>query len=116
MKILLLLILQLNIEAADTANTPAANFRKEDYPLDDKYKGGPYLIYDCERKHYACVDVDGHELCKTARQKSIDEKTKEYACAPLKIFDEKKKCIIKNYEVMERNAWKRFCFIKSTST
>lgn len=113
MKGLLIFLVILSVEAAET---PAKNFRKEDYPLDDKYKGGPYLIYDCERKHYACVDVDGHELCKTARQKSIDEKAKEYACAPLKMFDEKTKCVLKNYEVMERNAWKRFCFIKLTST
>lgn len=86
--------------------------KKQDYPLDERYKGGEHLIYDCQRKHYACVNQDGYDQCSAARVKSQEQKAAEYACAPLKSFQSKKSCVIKNYEVMEKNAWKRFCFPK----
>jgi hypothetical protein len=83
-----------------------------DYPMDEHYKAGDNLIYDCARKHYACVSNDGLEKCQNAREESIEKKQKEFACAPLKKFDEKTKCVVKNYQVVDQNAWKRFCYPK----
>jgi len=86
--------------------------QQTEYPMDGRYKAGDNLIYDCARKHYACVNKDGWELCQNNREESIEKKQKEYACAPLKQFAENDKCILKNYQVEESNAWKKFCFPK----
>ena len=51
-----------------------------DYPLDDRYKGGSNLIFDCQRQHYACVDKDGLQLCKEAREKSMQLKVVSTCC------------------------------------
>lgn len=84
----------------------------EEYPLDDRYKAGKFLIYDCQRKHYACVNQDGNNSCIERREESKAKNAGEYDCAPLKTFPDKKNCLLKNYEVVEMNAWKRFCFPK----
>lgn len=83
-----------------------------DYPIDLKYKAGSYLIYDCKRSHYACVDKDGHSSCKEERAFAIQTKEKALPCAPLKKFDDKKSCVLKQYEVVAINAAKRFCYPK----
>lgn len=83
-----------------------------DYAIDDHYKAGNNLIYECARKHYVCVNNDGWEKCTAAREYSIERKEKVYLCAPLKKYDEKTKCVVKNYQVVEKNVWKRFCFPK----
>lgn len=84
----------------------------EEYPLDDRYKAGKFLIYDCQKKHYACVNQDGNNSCIERREEGKVKNTQEYDCAPLKSFQDKKSCLLKNYEVVEMNAWKRFCFPK----
>ncbi len=86
--------------------------RKPDFQIDDRYKAGEHLIYDCQKKHFACVNLDGYTLCEVARTKSRELKQTELACAPLKSFQNKKSCLLTNYNVIERNAWKRFCFPK----
>lgn len=86
--------------------------QQADYPMDERYKAGDNLIYDCARKHYVCVNKDGWEKCQNAREISMEKMQKEYACAPLKQFSENEKCVLKNYQVEESNAWKRFCFPK----
>jgi hypothetical protein len=80
------------------------------YKIDTRYFAGKYLIYDCERKHYACVDLAGHSKCKEMRQSSIENKSKLYPCAPLSAFDDKKSCVEKSYNLVELNTAKRFCY------
>ena len=86
--------------------------RKPDYQITNRYKGGPYLIYDCVGEFYACVDQDSSEKCREKRDVSISKKETRLPCAPLKQFNDKKSCLQKNYEVLESVAVKRFCFPK----
>jgi hypothetical protein len=86
--------------------------RKSDYTINDRYHAGPYLIFDCRGKYYACVDDVSNDNCSERRKESIELKKKIYPCAPLKKFDDKEKCLYKNYEVVESVAMKRFCYPK----
>lgn len=89
-----------------------ADSKKSDYKIDWKYTAGSYLIYDCIRGSYACVNSAGYENCKEERAFSISKKADQYPCAPLEIFSNKKICLVKNYELLALNAPRRFCYPK----
>lgn len=112
MKIFVLLFFTFVISAAHSASDQMDEGRKPDYPIDWKYKAGDYLIYDCDRGHYACVDKDGYTNCDEERKYALEVKAKIYPCAPLKKFTDKKECIQKQYEILAINANKRFCYPK----
>lgn len=102
-------------EAAVVAAKPAEDLlevRKSNYQMNARYKAGPFLIYDCQGEYYACVDKDGSEKCREDRDASINKKEKRYPCSPLKTFENKEACLVKNYEVIESLALKRFCYPK----
>lgn len=107
MKLAFLMALTLGLARSEEVDN-----RLQNYSLNDRYKGGEHLIYDCQRKHYACVDLAGFSLCRDRREENLKLKAPEYDCAPLQSFQDKKSCVLKNYEIMEKNAWKRFCFPK----
>ncbi|MBC7714477.1 MAG: hypothetical protein H7177_14120 [Rhizobacter sp.] len=86
--------------------------KKANYPINDYYKAGNFLIYNCENDYYVCVDEDAFKLCGDKRKEAIDKKLKYYPCAPLNKFPTKAKCGEKNYEVIESLAKKRFCYPK----
>ena len=83
-----------------------------DYEINWKYKAGEYLIYDCERRHYACVNHEGNSNCLEERNFAIKKKLNNYPCAPLAKFDDKKSCVEKNYKIVDIDAPKRFCYPK----
>jgi hypothetical protein len=97
---------------AAKSNEELIETKKSNYQINGRYKGGAYLIYDCENEFYACVDQDGSEKCREKRNTSITKKETRLPCAPLKQFEDKKTCLKKNYEVLESVAVKRFCFPK----
>jgi len=94
------------------SNDVVIETKKSNYQITNRYKAGPYLIYDCTGEFYACVDQDGSENCRQKRDVSITKKEPRLPCAPLKSFADKKSCLQKNYEVLESAAVKRFCFPK----
>ena len=104
---------QVKVEPIGTIETdPVIQIKREEYQLDWKYRAGEYLIYDCERSHYACVSKDGQNNCLEERKFALESKSDKYPCTPLKKFDDKKSCIQKGYQLVDVNAIKRFCFPK----
>lgn len=85
---------------------------KIDYQIDWKYKAGEYLIFDCERSHFACVNIDGDDNCREERKFAMEKMASSYPCAPLKKFKDKKSCVEKSYQLVDLNALKRFCYPK----
>lgn len=83
---------------------------KSDYQIDTINNAGEFLIYDCAKKHYACVDQNSFQNCQEERQKSISLKKSQLSCTPLKKFDDKIACIKGNYKVVDSMTLKRFCF------
>ena len=51
----------------------------------------------------------GRTECDSDRKRAIDDKLTQYPCAVLKSFATKKECLEKNYEVVNINAFKRYC-------
>ena len=122
MKIFLFLLLSsmaIQIRAEEDATSlalPVENkpvLRNTNYQINKKYKAGAYLIYDCKSEYYTCVDDEGFKECRKDRDVSINKKLKHYPCAPLKAFLSVEACLVKNYEVIESLAFKRFCFPKN---
>lgn len=97
---------------ADLSAEQSLETKKIDYQIDWKYKAGEYLVFDCERSHYACVTSEGYENCQEERSFSLAKKEGRLPCAPLKKFKNKKSCVEKNYELVDINALRRFCYPK----
>lgn len=85
-------------------------FAVENYLIDWHYHAGAYLIYDCEREHYACVDLDANDNCREERNFAKEKKLPMLPCAPLKKFENKILCVEENYKVVDLGAKKRFCY------
>ncbi len=83
-----------------------------DYKIDWLYSAGNYLVYDCEKKHYACVTKINYNDCLENRKLAIDKKSEMYPCAPLAKFEDKKSCVLESYKIVDLNQVKRFCYPK----
>lgn len=86
--------------------------QRPDYKIDWKYTAGEYLIYDCERRYYACVSKVSNELCIEERKIALNEHASVYPCAALTKLEDKKACVLKSYQIVDLNAIKRFCYPK----
>jgi hypothetical protein len=82
---------------------------KAGFKIDRKYYGGEYLIYNCEKGHFACVDSSSFLNCKNGRKLALENKKLILPCAPLEKFKDKILCVQKNYELVHLNAVKGFC-------
>ena len=109
--VFLFLIISMN-SFAETEAEKYAQSRKTDYKIDWKYNAGEYFIYDCERKNYACVNLEGNTNCLEERNFAIEKKETSYPCAPLGKFNDKKSCVEKSYKIVDINALRRFCYPK----
>lgn len=61
--------------------------------ISSKYYSGQFLIYDCESKHWSCVDKDGFKECQESRDQSKKEFKTYLKCAPIKEYKNLKECI-----------------------
>jgi hypothetical protein len=102
----------IKLEVKKTEAEIYAESIKTDYKMDWKYSAGEYLIYDCERKHFACIDKSSQENCVEERAFALAQKLPSLPCAPLKKYTDKTACVHENYKVVDINALKRFCYPK----
>lgn len=104
MNLVLILFLSTNLFAT-----------REDYPINAQYRGGPNLIYNCNKKLFVCASNVAKEDCEEERKAGMDLKVENYPCAVLKTFTTKKECLEKNYEYVNVNALKKYCRKKRES-
>ena len=76
------------------------------------YFSGEYLIYDCKKGHFACVDVDSFEDCQESRAHFIKISEPTLPCAPLKKFPHFDDCEKAQYKEIESPKKREFCFLK----
>jgi len=76
------------------------------------YFSGEYLIYDCIKGNFACVDADSFEDCQEARAFSIKISQSILPCAPLKKYPHFDDCEKAQYKEIESPKKKEFCFLK----
>lgn len=117
------LICSASLFASDekTQKDPKENIRQEkidkyelraDKHIGPKLFSGSYLIYDCQKKFYACVNDFSFEECTEKRAKSIADNKKIYACAPIKKFNSYLECSEYNLKIIDEGMTTRFCFPK----
>lgn len=58
----------------------------------DKYMAGPHLVYDCEDKHWVCVDEDNKKDCVDDREQRELDKFRSLKCTYARTFDDKPSC------------------------
>ncbi len=82
---------------------------KPEYLISDIYRTGEYLIYDCKKRHFACVNKESFVRCKEKRQESFRLRYSHHPCVPLKNFKEQDLCFKKQLELIEQIPDKKFC-------
>ena len=74
-----------------------------------KYLRGANLIYDCKKRHFACVNNDNFEVCKEEREESFRLNKTVLACAPLKTYKDIGECEKEQKELVAKVPSKKFC-------
>ena len=92
----------------NSLETKLSNFK-----IDRDNRAGEYLIFDCKKKAYTCVDENSYENCKMLREDSKLKRSRKLTCAPLRKFADREKCLIENYKAIEAVNFERFCFPKN---
>ena len=94
----------------DNLNKEEVELEPGQYQLNDRYRGGPHLIYDCRGLFFACVDIESKEKCQQSREISFQKKEEILRCAPLASFKDKESCLKRNYEAIGEVQRKIFCY------
>jgi|GEM_PF-1570752 len=79
--------------------------------LSDKYRAGPYLIYDCTAEHFVCADVENQVECDVSREKSFVKKSERLPCAVLKQYSSRDVCLEEQSKFMLNKKYD-FCFAR----
>lgn len=77
--------------------------------ISEKYDAGPFLIYDCEDKHFVCVMAEYNKDCEEKRAQAAHEKKLDMGCAPIAELPNKKSCFQQQLFLISQNHGTRFC-------
>ncbi|WP_157868250.1 hypothetical protein [Halobacteriovorax marinus] len=80
--------------------------------ISDKYYLGRFLIYDCEGRHFACVNYPSFFNCQERRENDKENKEVYFSCAPLKQYETLKDCTQAYLNYIYRRTNKSFCINK----
>jgi len=89
-------------------NDAVSKLRAEPY-ISIRYRRGNFLIYDCRKRHYLCVNKQGFAKCKKERSDSLDRKRNNLRCTPLKSYETQKDCFAASYKQIHSIKNKSFC-------
>jgi hypothetical protein len=78
--------------------------------ISDKYMSGPFLIYDCQHRHWVCVSQENFTNCKSSRtEDSLKVDTYTHSCSPIGFFLTKESCHQRKLFLSTHNHGQRFC-------
>ncbi|MCR9206119.1 MAG: hypothetical protein NXH75_16165 [Halobacteriovoraceae bacterium] len=83
--------------------------QKEEPRISNKWYRGNYLIYDCSKGNYVCVNDISFLNCGDQRQEDIDARVTNLKCAPLKRFGSQEDCFKAQYSKIHNQMPKLFC-------
>ena len=85
----------------------------EETKISKDFLKGPYLIYNCEHKHYMCVNQLGFKTCQVRMEQSIRDEYDLKRCLPIKKFSSQKDCFEKGqYKLAPKSKIFRYCKIE----
>lgn len=90
---------------------PSGEFseKQQEWIMSWKYRRGANLIYDCRKRHFACVNNDNFERCKEERAESFRLNRSVLSCAPLKTFEYIGSCEDEQKKLVDKIPNKKFC-------
>lgn len=91
---------------------PVKELAGYDWRVDNIAEGieaGAWLVYDCEKKHWACLLEEYYVACEEKRAEDILNRKKELRCAPIGSFATKKSCFQRQLYMVGQNWGARFC-------
>lgn len=77
--------------------------------ISEDYEAGPFLIYDCKKKHFVCVLESYYKACDEKREKDNHNKELDLSCAPIAEMPNKKSCFQKQLFFVSQNQGTKFC-------
>jgi len=78
--------------------------------ITDELEEGKFLIYDCEKKHWACVAEEHFNDCKKNREEDLQKADNPYhSCAVFISFSKTKSCNQRILFLTSNNYGNRFC-------
>ncbi|MCO4795378.1 MAG: hypothetical protein KC493_16785 [Bacteriovoracaceae bacterium] len=83
--------------------------KQQEYRLSLKWRRGEYLIYDCRKRHFACVSKNSSKRCRKERDESFRSNDTVLKCAPLKKYKEVVDCEKDQKKFIDKITNKKFC-------
>ncbi len=71
------------------------------------YRRGPNLIYDCDNKHFACVNDESYKNCITTKQRYFE--VFGNLCLKIKTYADQPKCFKDHQKFMDRDFMGVYC-------
>lgn len=90
-------------------NSPVALETRPEFLISPIYRNGEHLIYDCKKRHFACVNKESFEYCQRKRKEAFVLRYKYLPCVPLKKFKTQTKCYQKQIDIIGQIPNKKFC-------
>lgn len=112
LKLMLFFILMISGALADDGEKELNDYDPKVDMISEDYEAGPYLIYDCDQKHYVCVLESYFKECEEKHQKDLDLNKKNVSCTPISVHLNKKSCFQKQLLVVSRNHGTRACIAR----
>ncbi len=101
-----------NDEAPITNDTEGMDrIEREKYEprISNKWFRGSYLIYDCQRGNFVCVNYQGFVRCGEERDEDKKKSRPALRCAAFKKFKTQEACFKEQYRQIENQKPKVFC-------
>ncbi|MDH5580755.1 MAG: hypothetical protein OEY33_02535 [Bdellovibrionales bacterium] len=84
------------------------------HQITDIYSSGSYLIYDCKKRSFICVDFLNFENCSKERDFAKKQRYLNMPCAPLKEFKHFQYCKEAQYQLIHNISSRDFCYVDGT--
>jgi hypothetical protein len=81
----------------------------EEVYITNDFKRGPNLIYDCNIKHFACVNKQSFELCQNRENRAMKAKAENRDCRPIRKYEDQPTCFKFQYKVSQKTRMEKFC-------
>lgn len=92
-----------------TSNGVCESQREVEY-VSDKYLSGPFLIYDCQQRHWACVSEENFKECTSLREDDLlNQGPYIHSCSPLGQFPTVRSCNQRILFLTTHQHGQRFC-------
>ncbi len=96
-------------DSHDTEGMDRIEREKYEPRISNKWFRGSYLIYDCTRGNFVCVNYQGFVRCGDEREEDKKKSRPALRCAAFKKFKTQESCFKEQYRQIENQKPRVFC-------